>query len=307
MSQRRRQKRGNPVHGWVALDKPVGMTSTQAVSLVKRLFQAQKAGHSGTLDPLASGVLPIALGEATKTVPYVMEAEKAYRFTVRWGVETTTDDTEGTPVQTSQERPTRAAIEALLGRYTGTIMQVPPAFSAIKVDGERAYDLARDGETVDLPAREVTIERLVLEDLPDTDSAVFVAECGKGTYVRALARDFGRDLGCFGHVTDLRRTRVGRFADGALATPDDLRAAAEDGSIAGYLLACDTALDALAEIAVHPGDAGRIRRGMAILLRGAGVPVLSEEPVYATAAGELVAIGVIEQGRFQPKRIFNLA
>ena len=205
------------VHGWLVLDKPVGMTSTHAVSLVKRAFQAKRAGHAGTLDPLASGLLPIALGEATKTVPFVMEGRKIYRFTVRWGEERDTDDAEGRVAADSTERPTAEAIRTLLPRFIGTIAQVPPRFSAVKIEGERAYDLARDGEVVELQPRPVDIDRLDLIETPDQDHAVFAAECGKGTYVRALARDMGRALGCLGHVAALRRTAVGPFTE-AVAT-----------------------------------------------------------------------------------------
>ena len=201
-----------PVDGWLVLDKPVGMTSTHAVSRLKRIFNAKKAGHAGTLDPLASGILPVAFGEATKTVPFVQDGKKAYRFTVKWGVETDTDDTEGKPARESATRPTREAVLAALPRFTGTIMQVPPAFSAIKVDGERAYDLARDGETVELSARPIEIHALDLVSF-NPEEAVLEARCGKGTYVRAIARDLGRDLGCLGHVTALRRTRVGPFLE----------------------------------------------------------------------------------------------
>ncbi len=188
------------VHGWIVLDKPIGMTSTHAVAVIKRLFSAKRAGHAGTLDPLASGCLPIALGEATKTVPFVVDSRKTYLFTVRWGEERDTDDAEGRVVATSESRPDAAAIRAELPRFTGTIEQVPPRFSAIKIDGERAYDLARDGETVELAPRPVTIHRLELVETPDPDHAMFAAECGKGTYVRSLARDLGRVLGVFGHV-----------------------------------------------------------------------------------------------------------
>src|SRR6478609_10380272 len=201
------------VHGWVVLDKPVGMTSTHAVSVVKRAFSAKKAGHAGTLDPLASGLLPIALGEATKTVPFVMDGRKIYQFTVRWGEERDTDDAEGRVDATSAARPSADDIRSLLPSFSGTIAQVPPRFSAIKIDGERAYDLARDGEVVELEARPVEIHRLSLVDIPDPDHALLSAECGKGTYVRALARDMGRVLGCFGHVSALRRTGVGSFRE----------------------------------------------------------------------------------------------
>jgi tRNA pseudouridine55 synthase len=188
--QKKRDKRD--VHGWVVLDKPVGMTSTHAVSVIKRLFSAKRAGHAGTLDPLASGALPIALGEATKTVPFVMDGRKVYRFTVRWGEERDTDDAEGRPIASSDQRPSAEAIRALLPSFTGTIQQVPPRYSAIKIEGERAYDLARDGEEVTLAARPVEIGRLELVNVPDPDHAVLEAECGKGTYVRSLARDLGR-------------------------------------------------------------------------------------------------------------------
>ncbi len=207
--QKKRDKRD--VHGWIILDKPIGMTSTHAVAVVKRLFSAKRAGHAGTLDPLASGGLPIALGEATKTVPFVMDGRKRYRFTVRWGEERDTDNSEGRPVAASDDRPSAEAIRALLPRFTGLIEQVPPQYSAIKIQGERAYDLAREGETVELQPRPVEIHELVLLDQPDNDHSVFEAECGKGTYVRSLARDMGRLLGCFGHVSALRRTACGPF------------------------------------------------------------------------------------------------
>jgi tRNA pseudouridine55 synthase len=205
--QFRREKRD--VHGWVVLDKPVGMTSTQAVGAIKRLFKSKTAGHAGTLDPLASGCLPVAMGEATKTVPFVMDGRKSYRFTVRWGEERDTDDAEGRVTGRSDRRPGRAEIEALLPAFTGAILQVPPQYSAIKVAGERAYDLARDGEAVELKARPVQIDRLTLLAVPDAERAEFEAECGKGTYVRSLARDMGRALGCLGHIEALRRQSVG--------------------------------------------------------------------------------------------------
>jgi len=214
------------VHGWVVLDKPVGMSSTYAVSVVKRLFQAKRAGHAGTLDPLASGLLPIALGEATKTVPFVMEGRKVYRFTVRWGEERDTDDAEGRITASSAERPTAEAIAALLPRFTGQITQVPPRYSAVKIAGERAYDLARDGEVVDIAPRPVEIHRLELIETPDRDHATLVAECGKGTYVRALARDLGRALKCLGHVAALRRTAVGPFGEDVASTLEALQGCA---------------------------------------------------------------------------------
>ena len=222
---RNRKKKGRPVSGWLVLDKPHGMGSTEAVSKVKWLYGAEKAGHAGTLDPLASGMLPIALGEATKTVPYVQDGAKVYRFTVSWGEERTTDDLEGEATETSQSRPDEVAIRALLPKYTGVIMQIPPRFSAIKIAGERAYDLARGGEDVEIPSREVEIDRLELIGQPDASTAIFEVECGKGTYVRSLARDLGRDLGCYGHISELRRTEVDPFTADDLVTMEEIDAA----------------------------------------------------------------------------------
>ena len=199
------------ISGWIALDKPYGMTSTQAVGKVRWLFNAEKAGHGGTLDPLATGLLPIALGEATKTVQWAMDGRKTYRFTATWGAETNTDDLEGQITQRSDKRPDQAEIEALLPRFIGTIMQAPPAFSAIKIDGERAYDLARAGEVVEIKQREVHVEALKLLETTE-DKADFEINCGKGTYIRSLARDMGRILGCFAHVSALRRTQVGALS-----------------------------------------------------------------------------------------------
>jgi len=299
------------VHGWVVLDKPVGMTSTHAVAVIKRLFSAKRAGHAGTLDPLASGCLPIALGEATKTVPFVVDGRKTYVFTVRWGEERDTDDAEGRVVKTSASRPERAAIAAALPRFTGTIEQVPPRFSAIKIDGERAYDLAREGETVEIAARPVTIDRLELVDVPDLDHAVLAAECGKGTYVRALARDIGRLLGSFGHVSALRRSRVSPFIEGdmiSLARLEALchRAAAGEGNLADLLLRVETALDDIPALAVSPADAARLNRGQAVLLRGRDAAVI-RGTVQVASGGQLVAIAEIDRGEIVPKRVFNLS
>lgn len=289
------------VHGWVVLDKPVGMTSTHAVSVVKRAYSAKKAGHAGTLDPLASGLLPIALGEATKTVPFVMDGRKAYEFTVAWGSQTDTDDTEGKVVATSELRPDETAIAALLPRFTGTIQQVPPKFSAIKIAGERAYDLARDGEEVTLEARpvEITALRIVSHDGPTT---TFEAECGKGTYVRAIARDLGLALGCLGHVAHLRRTRVGPFAVADAATVEALR---EGDGAAEALLPVSAALQLIPEIVVHRDAALRLKRGQSVLLRGRDAP-LEADAVYAVSGGVLIATGSITQGEFVPHRVFNL-
>jgi tRNA pseudouridine55 synthase len=298
------------VHGWLILDKPVGMTSTHAVALIKRVFRAKKAGHAGTLDPLASGCLPIALGEATKTVPYVMDGEKAYRFTVTWGTETTTDDTEGTATKTSPSRPSRADVEKLLPRFTGIIQQVPPQFSAIKIDGERAYDLARDGETVALEAREVVIDRLsILEH--SSEATILEAECGKGTYVRAIARDLGRALGCFGHVTALRRTRVGPFPEAIFVPASELTRdiadpAEREAHLAALIAPVERGLDDLPPVTVSMGEAGRLRRGQGIILRGRDAPVL-EGHVAVFSGPELVAIGDMQGAELRPHRVFNFA
>ena len=305
---RKRPKRD--VNGWLILDKPIGMTSTHAVSVVKRLFMAKRAGHAGTLDPLASGCLPIALGEATKTVPFVMDGRKVYQFTVRWGEERDTDDAEGRVVSSSQVRPTREAICALLPRFTGTIAQQPPRFSAIKIAGERAYDLAREGEVVELAPRPVEIHRLELVDMPDPDHAVLVAECGKGTYVRALARDLGRLLGCFGHVSALRRTAVGPFAENCTIDLDALHEAAqaETGAaekLAATLQPVEAALAALPALAVSQADAGRLARGQAVLLRGRDAPRF-EGSIAVSCQGTLVALAEMEKGELRPRRIFNL-
>jgi tRNA pseudouridine55 synthase len=307
--QFRRIKRD--VHGWIVLDKAVGMTSTQAVGAIKRLFQCKRAGHAGTLDPLASGCLPIALGEATKTVPFVMDGRKIYRFTVRWGQERDTDDADGAVTATSDARPTRAAIEALLPGYTGTVSQVPPRYSAIKVDGERAYDLARDGETVELAARPVQIHRLEIVNLPDPATTDFEAECGKGTYVRSLARDIGRALGCYGHIQALRRLAVGPFAGSDMISLEQLtvlcdRTAAGEGSFAGTLLPVETALDDIPALAVNRSDAARLQRGQSALLRGRDAPIV-RGMVYVTVSGQLVALAEVDRGEIVPKRVFNLA
>ncbi|MEP7030493.1 MAG: tRNA pseudouridine(55) synthase TruB [Pseudolabrys sp.] len=307
--QFKRDKRD--VHGWVILDKPVGMTSTHAVSVIKRLFTAKRAGHAGTLDPLASGCLPIALGEATKTVPYVMDSRKLYRFTVRWGEERDTDDAEGKVIASSDARPSADAIRALLPSFTGTIQQVPPTYSAIKIEGERAYDLARDGETVELQPRPVDIGRLELVDVPDADHAVLEAECGKGTYVRSLARDFGRALGCFGHVSALRRAAVGSFTENTMISLEQLealchRAAAGEASLADALRPVETALDDIPALAVNRSDAARLTRGQAVLLRGRDAPNF-RGPVYVTVSGQLLALAELDNGEVVPKRVFNLA
>lgn len=333
MSQRK--KKGRPVSGWLVLDKPEGMGSTQAVSKIKWLYGAEKAGHAGTLDPLASGMLPIALGEATKTVPYVMDGTKVYRFTAAWGEERTTDDREGEVTATSDTRPTRAEIEARLPAYTGIIRQVPPRFSAVKIAGERAYDIARGGDSVDIPEREVEILRFEILDHEPGETR-FEVECGKGTYVRALARDLGRDLGCYGHVGTLRRTEVEPFQaadfvsfdaiDAAVAeadkeapmpprrergdpVPEAEKQAAFTARQARYvrldplLAGTAAALDGLPRVDISPDQATRLRLGNAIVLAGRDAPV-DEEEACAFAKGKLVAIGEVAFGQFKPRRVF---
>ena len=307
---RPRKKKGRAISGWLILDKPEDCGSTEAVSKIKWLYKAQKAGHAGTLDPLASGMLPIALGEATKTVPYVMEGRKIYEFTVTWGEERSTDDLEGEVTRTSSGRPARSAVEALLPQYTGVIEQVPPMFSAVKIAGERAYDLAREGEPVEVPLREVEVHRLSLLACPDADRAIFEIECGKGTYVRALARDMGRDLGCFGHVSKLRRTCVVPFGEADMVPLADLVAleAEEDAearlaALDEFLIDTGEALATLPHIAVTDDQAHRLRMGNPIIVRGRDAPV-AEDEAFATAHGRLVAIGEIAQGEFRPKRVF---
>ncbi len=304
-----RRRKGRPVHGWLILDKPVGVSSTDAVARVKRAFQAAKAGHAGTLDPLASGILPVALGEATKTVPFVVDGIKSYRFTVRWGAETETDDSESEVVETSDVRPSRADIERLLSDFTGEIKQVPPRFSAIKISGARAYDLAREGDAFELSARAVQVNRLEIVEIPDEDHCVLEADCGKGTYVRALARDLGRSLVCFGHVSALRRTRVGPFEEDAtisLAKLEEIgHSAAGLEGLDAVLAPVETALDDIPALAISGDDAAKLTRGQVVLLRGRDAPIING-PVYATSRGMLVALGEVKRGELRPKRVFNL-
>jgi tRNA pseudouridine55 synthase len=304
-----RKPKGRPISGWLILDKPVDFGSTEAVGKIKWLFNAQKAGHAGTLDPLASGMLPIALGDATKTVPYVMEGRKIYEFTVTWGEERSTDDLEGEVTQSSDKRPDEADIKALLPNYTGTISQIPPQFSAIKISGERAYDLARDGETVEIPSREVEVHRLTLLNC-EADKAHFEVECGKGTYVRSLARDFGRDLGCYGHISSLRRTFVAPFAEDMMVPLSELVAleAIEDrderlAALDAFLVDTAEALSALPQLRITDDQAHRLRMGNPIILRGRDAPVAEPEAV-ALAGGKLIAIGEIAGGEFHPRRVF---
>ncbi len=297
-----RQKRSSrlEINGWINLDKPTGVSSTQAVGRVKFLFNARKAGHAGTLDPLASGVLPVAFGEATKTVPVVQDGAKSYRFRVRWGEESATDDAEGEIVARSDRRPAPAEIENLLPRFVGVILQTPPTFSAIRIAGARAYDLAREGETFAIEPRPIHVYRLALISA-EPDAAVLEAECGKGAYVRAIARDLGRALGCYGHVIELRRTRVGPFSVEAAIPLDRLP---EDADLmARAILPLQAGLAEIPALPVDRSAAAILRRGQKLLLRGAA-PI--EGRAYAECFGTPVAFGVVEDGYFVSTRVFNL-
>ncbi|MEM1038036.1 MAG: tRNA pseudouridine(55) synthase TruB [Pseudomonadota bacterium] len=300
-----RRKKGREISGWIVLDKPYEMGSTQAVGKLRWLFDAQKAGHAGTLDPLATGVLPIALGEATKTVPYVVDGEKSYRFTVRWGRRTKTDDAEGETVAQSEARPDEAAIRALLPGFTGEVAQVPPAFSAIKVDGKRAYAEARAGQELTLEARTVQIDTFDLVDIPDAEHATFEITCGKGTYVRSLARDMGEQLGCHGHISDLRRTFVEPFEEeDAVSLSELLELEGDLAALDAKLISPMEAMDGFPELRLDEDQARRIRMGNSIILRGRDAPV-EEADVCAIHKGSLVAIGDVAKGSFQPRRVFK--
>lgn len=314
----RSRKKGEPIHGWLVLDKPLEMTSTQAVGKCRWLFNARKAGHAGTLDPLATGVLPIAFGEATKTVPFAQDGDKTYRFTLRWGASTTTQDAEGEVIARSDVRPGAAAIEQALGAFIGLVEQVPPQFSAIKVDGERAYDLARAGEAVDLAARPVRIDALTLLDASNPDLAVFEMRCGKGAYVRSVARDLAAALGAEGHVAALRRVKVGPFtADQAveLAVLEDL---VHNARALEELLPVETALDDIPALAVTDGEAFQLRQGRPIVLPPRRASELRDlrrprtiggkdysKAVLAMDSDRAVAIGEARAGKFSPVRVFN--
>jgi tRNA pseudouridine55 synthase len=301
-----RRKRGKAVHGWLVLDKPAGMTSAAAVGAVRRAFDARKVGHAGTLDPLATGVLPIALGEATKTVSHAVDGAKHYTFTIAWGGETDTDDAQGKTTARRSRRPTREEIAAVLPRFTGDIAQVPPAFSAIKVEGARAYRLARAGAIIALPARTVRVESLRLIAMPDGEHALFEARCGKGTYVRALARDMGRALGCLGHLVALRRTHVAPFDIDQAVTLAALQEAVQRGAAAlsPMLLPIEAALQQLTHLSIDHDAAARLLRGQAVLIRGRDAP-LASGPAYATHKGTVIALGRLEKGELRPLRVFH--
>jgi tRNA pseudouridine55 synthase len=307
-----RRKSGEVVNGWVCLDKPFELGSTDAVSRVRRLFNAQKAGHAGTLDPLASGILPIALGEATKTVPYLMEAQKVYRFTINWGVSTDSVDREGDIIARSDVRPSPEAVRAALPAFVGEIDQTPPRFSAIKVDGQRAYDLAREGAEFELASRRVTIHEAEVTATPDTDHVELTIRTGKGVYVRSLARDLAVMLGAEGHVSALRREAVGPFSTQNAVTLDILADLVHRDAALEGLLPVATALDDIPELAVTDQDAFSLRQGRPIVLLPRQVETLKgrltdgSRTVSVFQGQTLVALGQLRAGRLEPDRIFNL-
>ena len=308
-----RKKKGEIVDGWVCLDKPFEMGSTEAVSRIRRLFDAQKAGHAGTLDPLASGILPIALGEATKTEPMMMEAQKVSRFTINWGVSTDSVDREGEIIGRSDVRPTVDQVKAALPAFVGEIDQTPPRFSAIKVDGARAYDLARDGVEFELPSRRVTIHSAEVSGAPDADHVEITIRTGKGVYVRSLARDLAAVLGAEGHVSALRRERVGPFSTQNAVTLDSLEEMVHRGAASEGLLAVATALDDIPELAVTDQDAFSRRQGRPIVLLPRQVETLKDRltggsrTVSAFQGQTLVALCQLRAGRLEPDRVFNLS
>jgi len=314
-----RRKKGEDVSGWVVLDKTDDMTSTHAVSAVRRVFNAQKAGHAGTLDPLASGVLPIALGEATKTVPWLMEAKKTYLFSIKWGVSTDTQDREGREVARSGVRPSPEAIRAALPAFLGQIEQIPPQFSAVKVDGERAYDLARAGEAVELEPRQVMVYEAELAGTEGEDLATFRFRSGKGFYIRALVRDLAAKLGAEGHVWRLRRTAVGPFTEAESVTLDELQLLGQKGAASERLKPVETALDDIPALAINGEDAFKLRQGRPIVLLPHVVETLKPQFRDRTIAGQdasraavalfqgkAVALGDVRAGQFKPTRVFHI-
>lgn len=299
-----RKRKGNPVHGWVVLDKPYGLGSTSAVGKVRWLLQAQKAGHAGTLDPLATGILPIALGEATKTVPFLMDAAKSYEFELTWGANTTTQDAEGEIMETSDHRPSETDVRSALPAFIGDIEQVPPKFSAIKIDGKRAYDLARAGEDVEIKSRPVRVDDFRLVSAT-RDAARFAVDCGKGTYIRSLARDLAAALDTCGYVTVLRRTRVGPFTLQQSITLAELEQTCDRGAVSEALLPLSTALDDIPVLAVADQEANDLRHGRAIDPTPSDIAP-SSDWVLAMEGSSEVALCEMRDGRYWPKRVFNL-
>ena len=298
-----RRKKGRDISGWLVVDKPAGITSTAVVGKVRWALNANKAGHAGTLDPAATGLLAVALGEATKTVPYVTDALKAYEFTVRFGAATNTDDAEGEVIETADARPTDDEIKAALAAFVGDIEQVPPQFSAVKIDGERAYKRARDGDTLDLAARPLWVEELLLTDRPDADTATFEMTCGKGGYVRSIARDLGRALGCLGHVLTLRRLWSGPFDLDEAMTFEQIEALARDPALDDHLLPLETGLADLPHVTTTAEGAARLRNGNPGMVFANDVEY--GDTCWASHQGEPVAVGVFKSGELHPNRVFR--
>lgn len=298
-----RGKKGRVVSGWLVVDKPAGITSTAVVNKVKWAMDAQKAGHAGTLDPAATGVLAIALGEATKTVPYITDALKCYRFMVNLGAATTTDDAEGTVIAEAAQRPSDAEIEAALAAFRGDIQQVPPQFSAVKVDGERAYDLAREGEAMDLAARPLWVERLEMLSRPSPDQVELEMVCGKGGYVRAIARDLGASLGCLGHVAWLRREWSGPFSASDSISLEQIDALAKTAELDAFLKPLELGLADLPELPCTPEGAARLKNGNPGMVLASSVGYGDE--AWASYQGRAVAVGIYKAGELHPSRVFN--
>lgn len=297
-----RKRKGRDISGWVVIDKPAGMTSTAVVNKVRWAFDAQKAGHAGTLDPEATGVLAVALGEATKTVPYITDALKAYEFTTRLGQATNTDDAEGDVIAQNDMRPSDDDIKAALGPFVGDILQVPPKFSAVKIDGQRAYKLARDGEDVEIAARPLWVEELILVDRPDADHVVLEMTCGKGGYVRSIARDLGEALGCFGHVKQLRRIWSGPFEVEDAVTLDQIEDRAKLPEIDKFLQPLEVGLAELPRVHCPAESATRLRNGNPALVMG---DVEYGDTCWAAEGDNAVAVGVFKAGELHPTRVFR--
>lgn len=306
-----RKRRGLPIHGWLILDKPAGMSSSAAVGAVRRITNAAKAGHGGTLDPLATGVLPIALGEATKTVSYVMNGLKKYTFRIMWGESRTTDDEEGEVIKTSDSRPSEQEILAALPTFTGNIEQIPPIFSAIKVKGKRAYELARNDIQVELKSRPAYVESFVLENIPNSDCADFSVTSGKGVYMRSLARDIAESLGTVGYISNLRRVFCGPFSEENAISLDKLSELRHSALECEYLLPIKTALDDILALSLTEEEAADLSHGRPVSLQSiadkANIKVLNEgDTVCAMANDRLVALARIQNGSVCPVRVMNL-
>lgn len=306
-----RRKKGIPIHGWLVIDKPLEMSSNYVVGKVRWLTKAQKVGHGGTLDPLATGILPLAFGEATKTVSYVMDGSKTYRFTVCWGESRNTDDAEGTVVETSDKRPTAEEIKAILPEFMGAIEQIPPIFSALKIDGQRAYKLAREDVDIKMTARTVQIDRLELVECIDSNHATFEVDCGKGTYVRSLGRDFGAKLGCFGYISALRRTKVGPFDEKCAISLASLEQIVHSDALLNSLLAIETVLDDIPALALVEEEAHKIRQGNALDVvvmadRLDFTDMTSDQVICLMFEGKIVALSRMVEGQVRPFRVFNL-